>query len=144
MNSHPANTLWVSPSLAMLDSGNSKMEEVGFLPSRNWGAWRDEGVNRCDLCQLLVFNFSELQFSSCLSCRASQVAQWQRSHLQCRRHRRHGFDPWVRKILWRKKQQPTPVFLPRKSHGQRSLVGYSPWGHKELDTTERLRTHADK
>ena len=40
--------------------------------------------------------------------------------------------------LWRRKWQPTPVLLPRKFHGWRSLVGYSPWGHKELDTTERL------
>ena len=39
---------------------------------------------------------------------------------------------------WRRKWQPTPVFLPGKSHGQRSPVGYSPWGHKELDTNERL------
>ena len=43
---------------------------------------------------------------------------------------------WVRKILWRSKWQPTPVFLPEKSHGQRSLAGYCPQGHKELDTTE--------
>ena len=50
--------------------------------------------------------------------------------------KRSGFSPWVRKIPWRRKWQPTPVFLPGKSHGQRSLVGYSPWGHKELDTTE--------
>ncbi len=42
------------------------------------------------------------------------------------------------KIHWRRKWQPTPVFLPGESHGQRSLVGYSPWGHKELDMTERL------
>ena len=48
------------------------------------------------------------------------------------------FDPWVGKIPWRRKWQPTPVFLPEKSHGWRSLVGYSPWGHKESDTTERL------
>ena len=48
---------------------------------------------------------------------------------QCKRQ---GFDPWVRKILWRRKWQPTPVFLPGKSHGQRSLVGYSPWGHKRV------------
>ena len=47
-----------------------------------------------------------------------------------------GFDPWVRKILWRRKWQPTPVFLPGKSHGQRSLTGYNPLGHKESDTTE--------
>ena len=43
-----------------------------------------------------------------------------------------------RMMCWRRKWQPTPVFLPGKSHGQRSLVGYSPWGCKELDTTERL------
>ena len=47
------------------------------------------------------------------------------------------FDPWVGKIPWRRKWQPTPVFLPEKSHGW-SLVGYSPRGHKESDTTERL------
>ena len=46
------------------------------------------------------------------------------------------FDPWVRKIAWRRAWQPTPVFLPRGPHGQRSLVGYSPWGHKQSDTTE--------
>ena len=54
---------------------------------------------------------------------------------QCRTRR---FDPWVRKIPWRRKWQSTPVFLPGKSHGQRSLVGYSSWGRKESDTTERL------
>ena len=46
------------------------------------------------------------------------------------------FDPWVRKIPWRRTQQPTSVFLPEESQGQRSLVGYSPQGHKESDTTE--------
>ena len=45
-------------------------------------------------------------------------------------------DPWVRKIPWRRKWQPTPVFLPGEFHGQRSLVGYNPKGCKELDTTE--------
>ena len=48
-----------------------------------------------------------------------------------------SFNPWVRKIPWRKTWQPTPVFLPGEFHGQRSLEGYSPWGHKESDTTER-------
>ena len=48
------------------------------------------------------------------------------------------FHPWVGKIPWRKKWQPTPVFLPGKSHGRRSLIGYCPWGRKESDTTERL------
>ena len=45
------------------------------------------------------------------------------------------------KIPWRKKWLPTPVFLPGKSHGQRSLMGYSPWGHKGSDTTVQLSTH---
>ena len=48
------------------------------------------------------------------------------SACQCRRHR---FDPWVGKIPWRRAWQPTPVFLPGESHRQRSLPGYSPWGH---------------
>ena len=48
---------------------------------------------------------------------------------------RCGFDPWVGKIPWKRKWEPTPVFLPGESHGQRNLAGYSPWGLKELDTT---------
>ena len=59
---------------------------------------------------------------------------------QRRRHERCSFDPWVWKIPWRRAGQPTPVFLPGESHGQRSLVGYSPWGGKESDTAERLNT----
>ena len=51
---------------------------------------------------------------------------------------RLGFDPWVGKIPWRRKWQPTPVFLRGESHGWRSLVGYSPWGCKESNTTELL------
>ena len=57
------------------------------------------------------------------------------SACQCRRHR---FDPW--KIPWRRKRQPTPVFLPGKFHGQRSLVDCSPWGCKESDTSEHTPT----
>ena len=54
--------------------------------------------------------------------------------------RRYGFEPWARKIPRRKKRQPTPVFFPGKSHGQRSLAGSSPWGCKELATTEHTHT----
>ena len=54
---------------------------------------------------------------------------------QSRTHKRCGFDFWVEKIPWRRKWQPTPEFLPRKSHGQRSLAGYSPGGGKESDRT---------
>ena len=66
------------------------------------------------------------------------------SSCQCRRCNRRRFNSWVRKIPWSRKWQPTPVFLPGKAHGQRSLKVYSPWGHNELDTTERLNTHTQK
>ena len=52
------------------------------------------------------------------------------------RHKRCRLDPCIRKIPWKRAWQPTPVFLPGESHGQRSLVDYSPQGHKESDTTE--------
>ena len=53
---------------------------------------------------------------------------------------RPGFDPWVGKIPWRRAWQPTPAFWHGDPHGQKSLAGYSLWGHKELDTTEQLST----
>ena len=60
------------------------------------------------------------------------------STCQCRRYRKCGFNPWVWKIPWRRKWQPTPVFLPGESHGQRSLAGYSPRGLKK---PERLNNN---
>ena len=63
------------------------------------------------------------------------VAQMVKNRPQCGRL---GFDPWVRKIPWRRKWRPSPVFLPGEAHGQRSLVGYSPWDHRESDMTEPL------
>ena len=61
--------------------------------------------------------------------------RWLSICLQCGRPE---FDPWVGKIPWRRKWQSTPVLLPGKSHGQMSLVGYSPRGHRESDMTEWL------
>ena len=81
--------------------------------------WLDRITDSVDI------NFSKLQrLPRWLSCKVSA----------CQR-RRLGLDPWVRKILLRKKWQPIPVFLPGKWHGQRSLAGYSPWSCKELDMT---------
>ena len=57
------------------------------------------------------------------------------SACQCRRHWRCRFNPWIRKITWRRQWLPTPVFLPGDSHEQRSLEGYNPWGCKESDMT---------
>ena len=62
------------------------------------------------------------------------------STCQCRRRE---FNPWVWKMPWKRKWQPTPVFLPGKSHRQRSLVGYSPWDHRvghDLSTKEQMHT----
>ena len=67
--------------------------------------------------------------------------RWWSVCLQCRKP---GFDSWVGRIPWKRKWQPSPVLLPGKSHGRRILVGCSPWGRKELDTTERLHFHFHK
>ena len=66
-------------------------------------------------------------------------ASGKESSCQYKRCKRHRFDPWVGKITWRREWQPTPVFLPGKSHAQRSLVGGSP-GSEESDTTGQLST----
>ena len=56
---------------------------------------------------------------------------------------RQEFDPWVRMIPWRRAQQPSPVFLPGESHGQRSLRDYSPWGHRvRHDRSDLAHTHS--
>ena len=73
------------------------------------------------------------------------MAQWLKKKSACK-CRRLGFNPWVGKILWSRKWQPTPVFLPGESHEQRSLAGCSPWDHKESDrwVTEHAHTTYNK
>ena len=66
------------------------------------------------------------------------------SAYQHRRVKRVGFDPWFGKIPWCRKSQPTSLFLPGIFHGQRSLAGYSPWGHKESDTTNHTHKLKNK
>ena len=59
---------------------------------------------------------------------------------QCRRRKRHRFDPWVGKICWRRAWQSTPGFLPGESHGQRSMAGHSPWWHRVGHDSVSMRT----
>ena len=67
-----------------------------------------------------------------LQTRLSKWLSGKESSYQCRRCKRHRFSRWVGKIPWRREWQPTPVILPGESHGQRSLMGYSSWGHKRV------------
>ena len=69
------------------------------------------------------------------TCTYQGLPQWLNGEDPCA-IRRWEFNPWVRKIPWRRVWQSTPIFLPGESHGQGSLVGYSPWGQKESDMTE--------
>ena len=70
---------------------------------------------------------------------ATGLPKWHSGKVnQCRKCRKGEFDPWVGKIPWRRKWQPTPVLLPGKSHGQSSLVGCGPWGCKKLGMTEHM------
>ena len=71
----------------------------------------------------------EKEFSEALAWGLPRWLSGKESNCQCRRC---GFSPWVGEIPWRRKGQPTPVFLPGKSHGQGSLSGYSPWGCKRV------------
>ena len=74
----------------------------------------------------------------CIIFNPFRVVQLLRILWQYSRHRRHGFPPWIGKILCRRKWQPTPIFLPEKSHGQKSLMVDSAWGHKLPDMTEHI------
>ena len=89
--------------------------------------------------ELQASNFEDLRIRNCG--KVNGVPWWLSSKEPTCQCRRWGFDPWVRKIPWRRAWQPNPVVLPGESHGQRSLVGYGSWGCKESDTTERLNNH---
>ena len=99
-------------------------------------------IRRLQHVSLSIHNYLPFQFNfprqSILSIGLPRWLSDKESACQCRRHQRCGFNPWVRKIPWRRKWQSTPVFLPGESCGQRSLMGYSPWGRKDADTAERL------
>ena len=120
-------------------SGSSSGEGNDYPPQYSWlensmdrGAWglHSTGHKESDTIEWLTLS---------ICTEASLVAQWQKVCGQFRRHRSH---PWVGKIPWRREWQPTPVFLPGESCGQRSLVGYSPWGHRvRYDWSDWACTH---
>ena len=79
--------------------------------------------------KVITVNLFFFFLQCCGACGLSMWLSGKESACQCRKHKRHGFDPWVRKISWGRKWQATPVFLPGKFHGQRSLVGSQRVGH---------------
>ena len=96
-------------------------------------------------CKLLQFVrpslsilFSEGLAHSNFLVTAGRLPRWCSGKRICLPSKRHGFKPWGMKIPWSRKRQPTLVFLPEESHGQRSLAGHSAWDHKESDTNVHL------
>ena len=135
--------LWVD-SLPAEPQGKPKNTEVGNL-SLLQGIFPTQELNQGLLhCRQILYQLSyQGSPGSCQNWIKLQDtwdipggASGKESACQCWRCKSRGFHPRVTKIFWRRKWQPTPVFLPGESHGQRSLAGYSTWGCKELDTTE--------
>ena len=127
------------------------MEVLTYFLSIWWGkcvAWRHSGFSKsrlsystffqvttaCTIFLPLLMGWSQVPVLSQQPGLFTSDTYFQRSTCQCRRRRRPRFNFWVGKILWRRKRQPTPVFLPGKSHGQSSLVGYSPAGATNSQT----------
>ena len=88
----------------------------------------DRSALRANFCALTLFQALGQPLTCTIS--ITVLPWWFRQYKICLQRRRPGFDPWVRKIAWRRKWQPTPVLSPGKSHGQRSLAGYILRGHR--------------
>ena len=126
----------------------SRLQSMGVAKSGTWlSEWHFHFHEHWSAFLFLLFKkiilfYSIIGLQSCFSFRCTGFPGGTRDkepECQCSRLESHGLDPWVGKIPWRRKWQPTPVLLAGESHGQRSLAGYSPWGCKELTT--RLSTH---
>ena len=131
-------TPWTVIHQSPLSMGFPRQEYWSGLPFPSLGDLRNPGSKPTFLASpALAGGFFSTEPPS------KQLPSWcsgKESACQCRRHKRPGFNPWVRKIPWNREWQPSPVFLPGKFHGQRSLAGPSPRGHKESDTIEHAQT----
>ena len=108
-----------------------------------WGAIAFSWMNNISLDKLFQergLHRGENQDCSC-PLHFPGLSRWLSGKESTCQGKRHGFNSWVKKFPWRRKWQPTPVFLPGESHGQRSLVGYSPKDCKKSNTTEHVCTH---
>ena len=119
---------------------NNPLEE-GMATHSNMLAWKipwteEPGRLQSMGSQRVRHDWSDLAAAEVTNLDSLVLRRWR----LCLQFRRHGFYPWDGKISWRREWQLRPVFLPGEFPGQRSLVGYSPWSHKEMDRTEWL-TH---
>ena len=120
-------------SLSCIGEGNGNPLQCSCLENpRDGGAWWAAVYGVAQSRRWLKWLSIALQV---------RLPWWLRRKSVCLQCGRPGFNSWVGKIPWRRQWQPTPALLPGKSHGQRSLISYSPWGRKESDTTERLHFH---
>ena len=130
---HPA---WVLPSMPR-PSWRGRSQLMSSRPSpaihHHWG----RRTPRTQLALILLFKPERIIFIGSIGIQGfPRDSDGKESTCQCKRRKRRGFNSWVRKIPWWRAWQPTLVFLPGKSYGQRSLVGYSPWGHQPSDMRE--------
>ena len=135
-------TQWTTPEfgdgqggLACAIHGDAKSwTRQSDWPEQNW----------TDVCIIYIYVCIVIYIHTYVCIITIRLPRWlngKESAWKCRRRRRCGFNVWVRNILWRRKWQPTLVFMPRKSQGQRNLSGYHQHGWKEANTTEWLKMH---
>ena len=97
---------------------------------------KTENLSTCQSLYISLVLSMNLDWSMCYSAVYQVALVVNNLSANAGRCRRQAFAPWVGKISWRRAWQPTPVFLPGEFHGKRSVVGCSPWGHKESDMTD--------
>ena len=132
---------WVAISSSRGSSQPRDWNFVSCIAGGFFTCWaiRETWYTHISRHQVAHLKYIQLLFVSYTSVLGFLSASGKEPTCQYRRQKRTGFDPWVRKIPWRRKWQlalPFMVFLSGESHGQRSLEGYGPWGHKESDTTD--------
>ena len=111
-------------------SGDHKGKSSDVWKRQSWGMRNTWGLGDHWALSMVTLTSALLRRNN------NKVSALLKPSCQGRRHKGHGFDPWVWKSPWRRAWQPISVFFTGESHGQRSLVGYSPQSRKESDTTE--------
>ena len=125
-----------------LNRGEGASVDPGFIKLCHWIHNFDKKTLFIDMLQLIIGG-AMMRIRIFPSCHLKSMGlgqqslvtvlpRWLSGKESTCQSRKHGFNPWIRKILWRRKWQPTPVFFPGESHGQRRLLSYRPQGHKRV------------